>query len=245
MASFFSFFFFLQLPLSLSRVTCSPKILKSEIYIYISIFVSKKIWRSVTIFFPFFSFYRIFQLLSRRKSDKALPYSFLFSRFIAYNIYVLQLLPGRNLTKRWKLEEVETSLRHFSPFFSFYREGGARQRRMPRNFAMQMGCNWPTAVSDQFKGSFPGSAILHIRALRAWWWIGGPHTRPRNTRAACASFPPPGNFGSPLLIHSRAQLRPSNRFPASFEINHNPPAINPPADRKWKPFLSIIPPPLP
>lgn len=57
---------------------------------------------------------------------------------------------------------------------------------VPQDFTMQMACNWPTAVSGQFKGSFPGPATLHIRALRrsseppreerAAWWIGGPHT---------------------------------------------------------------------
>lgn len=92
MASFFSFFFFLQLPLSLSRVTCSPKILKSEIYIY------------------------IFQFLSRRKSDEALPYSFLFSHFIVYFNFCLE----ENLTKRYHILSFFLVLSHIIyTYFNF------------------------------------------------------------------------------------------------------------------------------
>lgn len=93
----------------------------------------------------------------------------------------------------------------------FIVSSGARQRGMPRNFAMQMGCNWPTAVSDQFKGSFPGSAILHIRALRdktrraraVVMNRGTTHT-PRNGRCVCILRL---QFRIGLLIHSRAELR--------------------------------------
>lgn len=112
---------------------------------------------------------------------------------------------------------------------------------MPRNFAMQMGCNWPTAVSDQFKGSFPGSAILHIRALRdetrraraVVMNRGTTHT-PRNGRCVCILRL---QFRIGLLIHSRAELRSRVAIPFhdSPRVSRLISLLNPPAvDRKWK-----------
>lgn len=85
-----------------------------------------------------------------------------------------------------------------------------------------MACNWPTAVSGQFKGSFPGPATLHIRALRrsseplreerAAWWIGGPHTL-RTARLICVFFV--RDFGLSSLRWTRS----SARLPCVFSID--------------------------
>lgn len=114
----------------------------------------------------------------------------------------------------------------FSSLFQHYRDYIV-VCRVPRNFAMQMACNWPTAVSDQFKGSFPGWAILHIRPLRreepshVMNW-GTTHA----THAACASSG--CNFGSATswftFVRNFDPPRCFARFlapwsPASFEIN--------------------------
>ena len=141
---------------------------------------------------------------------------------------LLYFYSPRNLEE--ELEEVESRTRNSLSFLSlslsrFIVWSGARQRGMPRNFAMQMGCNWPTAVSDQFKGSFPGSAILHIRALRdetrrarARGDESGDHTHA--AQRALHVHPPAAISDRPLLDSlSCGTSIPFHDSPASFEIN--------------------------